>query len=71
MSDAFADQNQRTMPTRSHRVPDHVADEVSTAPLIRPAAVAKARRLLDSSGWCRANEVAAELVDCLITRRLP
>lgn len=41
------------------------------APVVRPAAVARARRLLESPSWCRAEEVADRLVECLVGNRLP
>jgi hypothetical protein len=31
----------------------------------------RGRRLLETRRWCRATEVACELVDCLVERRLP
>lgn len=52
-------------------VPEQVAAGVAAAPWVRPEAVARARQLLGTPRWCRADEVAAELVDCLVTRRLP
>jgi hypothetical protein len=50
---------------------DHVVASVLALSSIRPEAVVRGRRLLGSNTWCRANEVAAELVDCLVHRRLP
>ena len=51
---------------------DHsVLATVMAQPHVRPDALVKARRLLDSRRWCRADEVADVLVTCLIERRLP
>ena len=38
---------------------------------VRREAVARARVLLASSAWCRSEEVADELVECYVGRRLP
>jgi hypothetical protein len=44
---------------------------VLALPLVRPEAVTRARDLLRTPRWCRADEVAAELVTCLVERKLP
>lgn len=44
---------------------------VLASPAIRQEAVARARRLLASPCWCKAEEVAAELVRCYAGRLLP
>ena len=60
------------MQTATHRVPDRLVRDVLAAPRVRPEAVARARVLLHSAGWeCRADEVASELVDAMVSRRLP
>ncbi|HZQ27604.1 MAG TPA: hypothetical protein VFA94_07890 [Acidimicrobiales bacterium] len=46
-------------------------DGLLVAPVVRPEAVARARQLLASPSWCRAEEVAARLLDCMIGNRLP
>lgn len=46
-------------------------DSLLTSPVVRPDAVARARQLLASPSWCRAEEVAAHLVDCLVDHELP
>jgi hypothetical protein len=46
-------------------------DTLLTSPVVRPDAVARARRLLASPSWCRAEEVASHLVDCLVGHELP
>jgi hypothetical protein len=46
-------------------------ESLLSSPVVRPEAVARARELLASAGWCRAEEVASELVDCLVRHRLP
>ncbi len=48
-----------------------VVERLVATPRVRDEAVARARALLASGTWCRAEEVAAELVDCYVTRRLP
>jgi hypothetical protein len=52
-------------------VHDHVLRTVLALPRVRPEAVNRGRLLLGSRGWCRADEVAAELVACLVERRIP
>lgn len=52
-------------------LPDHVVEDVLAAPDVRAHEVARARVLLESPTWCRAEEVAAELVDCYLGRRVP
>lgn len=46
-------------------------DNLLSSSMVRPEVVARARQLLASSSWCRAEEVAAQLVDCMVGRRLP
>ncbi|HEV7887552.1 MAG TPA: hypothetical protein VGO92_08330 [Acidimicrobiales bacterium] len=46
-------------------------DTLLTSPVVRPEAVARARQLLASPSWCRAEEVASHLVDCLVDHQLP
>lgn len=48
-----------------------VVDGILAAPAVRADAVARARRLLASPSWCRAEEVAEELVACYVGQRLP
>ena len=50
---------------------ERVVARVLALPGVRPEAVVRGRLVLGSNTWCRANEVAAELVDCLVHRRLP
>jgi hypothetical protein len=44
---------------------------VRALPPVRHEAVGRARLLLASPAWCRADEVADRLVDCLIGLRVP
>jgi hypothetical protein len=44
---------------------------VAALPSVRPEAIGRARLLLASPAWCRADEVADRLVDCLIRLRVP
>lgn len=44
---------------------------VHALPSVRPEAVGRARLLLATAEWCRADEVADRLVDCYLTRRVP
>lgn len=46
-------------------------EAVLNTPAVRPEAVARARQLLATSSWCRAEEVASHLVDCLVGHELP
>lgn len=50
---------------------DGVLARVLAEPQVRPEALVRARALLDSRRWCRADEVADVLVTCLVERRLP
>jgi hypothetical protein len=50
---------------------DHMVANVLALSAVRPEAVSRGRERLDSNGWCMADEVAAELVACLVERRLP
>jgi hypothetical protein len=40
-------------------------------PSVRHEAVGRARLLLASPAWCRADEVADRLIDCLVAGRVP
>ncbi|HEX2063385.1 MAG TPA: hypothetical protein VHE80_03075, partial [Acidimicrobiales bacterium] len=53
------------------RLPPEVVHRLVAMPPVRAEAVERAKALLASATWCRAEEVAAELVDCYFTRRLP
>jgi hypothetical protein len=53
------------------RLSDDVVDDVLAVPHVRPEVVARARALLHTTRWCRSEEIASELVDCLVGRRLP
>lgn len=53
------------------RLSDDVIDDVLAGPGVRPDVVARARALLHTTRWCRADEIAAELVDCYVDHRLP
>ena len=53
------------------RLPQDVIEDVFAVPGIRPDVVARARALLHTTHWCRADEVASELVDCFVAQRLP
>lgn len=44
---------------------------VLASPAVRNEAVCRGRRLLASPQWCRADEVAAELVRCYADRLVP
>ena len=61
----------RTMQTLLKSVPQQLLDGVFAAPSVRQDAVERGRRVLAGDGWCRAREVASELVDCMVARRLP
>ncbi len=52
------------------RVSDDVLADVLALPGVRPDVVARVRALLGSAP-CRAEEIAAELVDCYVSHRLP
>jgi hypothetical protein len=52
-------------------VNERLLARVLAQPEVRPEAVVRGRELLGSTRWCRADEVAAELVACLVERRLP
>lgn len=53
------------------RLPDDVIEDVLAVPGIRADVVARARALLHTTRWCRAEEVASELVDCFVEQRVP
>ena len=50
---------------------DHMVASVLALSPVRPEAVTRGRERLGSSCWCKADEVAAELVACLVEGRLP
>ena len=50
---------------------DRALAAVLASPAIRQEAVARGRQLLASPCWCKAEEVAAELVRCYAGRLLP
>ena len=50
---------------------DGLIAQVLAFPPVRPDAVQRGRDLLGTPTWCRAEEVASELVDCLVGGRLP
>ncbi len=58
-----------TQATVSAREPG--LDSLLSASVVRPDAVARARRLLESPSWCRAEEVAERLVECYVGHQLP
>ncbi|MDQ3756830.1 MAG: hypothetical protein M3394_03160 [Actinomycetota bacterium] len=53
------------------RLSDQVVDDVLAVPYVRADVVERARALLHTARWCRSEEVASELVDCYVGRRLP
>ncbi|HVF73758.1 MAG TPA: hypothetical protein VM938_01810 [Acidimicrobiales bacterium] len=53
------------------RLSADVLEGLLAVPGVRHDEVARARRLLHSPRWCRAEEVASELVDCFVAQRLP
>lgn len=69
--------------TAGHRDPGGVTDTgpaevvqqaiavVLASPAVRDEAVSRGRTLLASSQWCRADEVAAELLRCYAGRLVP
>jgi hypothetical protein len=59
------------MQAREMSVFESRLDGLLAATVVRPEAVARARQLLASPSWCRAEEVAAHLLDCMIGNRLP
>jgi hypothetical protein len=61
----------RQMHELKTRLSADVLEGLLAVPGIRPDEVERARVLLDSPQWCRAEEVAAELVDCFVAQRLP
>jgi len=58
-------------PGGTPQLDERVMARLLALPPVRPEAVVRGRRLLGSNSWCRANEVAAELVDCLVHHRIP
>lgn len=58
------------MQSLRYRLSDDVLENVLAVPGVRPDVVARARALLDDAP-CRAEEIAAELVDCYVAQRLP
>ena len=71
MAGADDDTETMTMHTLHQQLPDRLVAHVRALPEVRPDAVARGRALVDAGAWCRADEVAAELVDCLVGHRLP
>ena len=69
--DPLPSYEQGTTLVAGRSVPARVLDRVLSTPSVRAAAVARGRALLASPAWCRADEVAAALLDCYVTRRLP
>lgn len=61
----------RHMHELKDRLPEDVLNGVLAVPPVRAEAVARARALLGTARWCRAEEVAAELVDCFVANRVP
>lgn len=57
-------------PLRS-RLSEDVVRGVLAVAGVRADEVARARALLLTTSWCRAEEVASELVDCYVGRRMP
>lgn len=69
--------------TAGHRTSGGVADTggagvieraisvVMASPAVRDEAVSRGRTLLASSQWCRADEVAEELIRCYAGRLVP
>lgn len=53
-----------------YRLSDDVLENVLAVPGVRAEVVARARALLGDTP-CRAQEIAAELVDCYVAQRLP
>lgn len=53
-----------------YRLSDDVLENVLALPGVRPDVVERARALLDDVP-CRAEEIAAELVDCYVSHRVP
>lgn len=50
---------------------EDVIEDLLAVPPVRPDVVARARALLHTARWCRAEEVASELVDCYVGQRVP
>lgn len=46
-------------------------DSLLGSAVVRPDAVARARRLLQTPSWCHAEEVAERLVEAYVDHRLP
>ena len=53
------------------RLSDDVVDGFLAVPHVRAEVVARARALLHTGRWCHSEEIASELVDCYVGRRLP
>ena len=53
------------------RLPEDVITDLLAVPSVRADEVARARALLHTARWCRAEEIASELVDCYVGHRLP
>ena len=54
-----------------HSLSDGLVARVLAFPPVRPSAVQRGRELIESSVCCPAEEIAAELVECLVGQRLP
>lgn len=61
----------RHMQELKTRLSADVLEGLLAVPGVRADEVARARVLLHSPQWCRAEEVASELVDCFVAQRLP
>jgi hypothetical protein len=59
-----------TSSTRQQLSAEVLADILAVPP-VRADAVARGQARLHGSGTCPADKIAAELVDCLVGRRLP
>ena len=57
--------------TSGNAVVERAVALVLAGPAVRHEAVRRGRTLLASSQWCRADEVAAELVRCYTGRLVP
>ena len=66
-----AHEPEKTMPQSTTSTAALRLDTLLTSPIVRPEAVARARQLLASPSWCRAEEVASHLIDCLVDHQLP
>jgi hypothetical protein len=53
------------------RLSAEVLEDIEAVPPVRADVVARAQAHLRGAGPCPAEKIAAELVDCLVGRRLP